>query len=484
MFKKALSLILSCIFVFSCFTFSSSAKSLPDFEMTDAQWTEYWEENKGNFSQMQLYVGADETELNFCWHSKKSGEKPVVRIGLSENMEVYSEFEGTFIAHGENWQANYVTAKGFEEGKVYYYSYAVGDEEFSVPQMYRTLESDKFKALYVSDVQPGEDDDGYANTNAAIWNNLLTTALSKNDDISFILNCGDMTNSGKSNNEWAAIMAPKALRNIPTTATYGNHDKKGDTYKYFVNLPNANKALSTSPDGDEYYFRYGDVLFINLNSTNYNVFNEYQFVEKAVSENSDAKWRVVMFHHDVYGPGHHAGDNDTKLLSAIYTAICDEFDIDICFTGHEHYYGRSYFMYDDKVVDIDYTQNKAVDPEGTLYLTAGSAGGRNRSYDETFDYEWLCFEYMSEELTYSTVEFDDTTFSLYTYDLDGNVIDDYTIEKTDSEFKEFDSNDGLLDTNAIDRLLRNFTGEFYVIFEVIYKIIDIVKSAIAGILNK
>ena len=90
---------------------------------------------------------------------------------------------------------------------------------------------------------------------------------------------------------------------------------------------------------------------------------------------------------------------------------------------------------------------------------------------------------MSEELTYSTVEFDDTTFTLNTYNLEGDMIDNYTIEKTNSEFNEFDSSDGLLNTNAIDRIIRNFTGEYYVIFEVIYKVIDVVKSVITSIIG-
>ncbi len=476
MLKRCFSVFMSVVMFCSVFCFTSSASA-----STDTQWAEYWENNKDNFFQMQLYVGADESELNLCWHSESTGEKPVVRIGLSEKMEVYSEFEGTFKKHGE-WQANYVTATGFESDRTYYYSYSAGNGEFSAPVVYRTLNAESFKALYISDVQAGIDDNSeYATYNATCWNKVLNTALDANDDISFILNCGDMTNSGESNFEWAATMAPEALRHLPTTATYGNHDRKGDTYKYFVNLPNANKAISTTPDGDEYYFRYGDVLFINLCSTNYNVFNEYDFVEKAVSENLDAKWRVVMFHHDIYGPGHHAGDNDTKLLSAIYSTICDEFDIDICLTGHEHCYGRSYFMYDDKVIDMDYTQHKAVDPEGTLYFTASSAGGRNRMYDEPFDYEWLCFEYMSEELTYSTVEFDEDTFSLNTYDLDGNVIDYYTIEKTNNDYDDTDAEDGLLKTNAIDRILRNYMGEYYVIFEVIYDIVDTLKALVTSL---
>ena len=109
MFRKSLSLIMTGVMLFCCLCINTSAAGVSDYSMTDAQWDEYWEENKDNFFQMQLYVGADETELNFCWHSEKTGEKPVVRIGISENMEVYSEFTGTYKKHGE-WQANYVTA--------------------------------------------------------------------------------------------------------------------------------------------------------------------------------------------------------------------------------------------------------------------------------------------------------------------------------------------------------------------------------------
>ncbi len=479
--KKLLSFLMAIVMVICSITFSVSAKTLPDYNMSEAQWDAYWQENKDNFSQMQLYVGADESELNFVWHSERTGDTPKVRIGISEEMKVYAEFEGYCKNAEDGWQANYVTASGFEENRVYYYSYAVGDNEFSTPEMYRTLPSSSFKALYISDVQCDLGDDGYATKDAKAWNKLLTTALDRNDDISFILNCGDMTNNGNSSLQWAGTMAPVALRNIPTTATFGNHDNKGSIYQYYVNNPNADNSISTSPAGKSYYFRNGDVLFINLTSTNFNVFSQYSLVEKAVSENPDAKWRVVMMHHDIYGTGHHAGDDDNLLLQSIYSAICDEFQIDVCLTGHEHYYGRSYFMYDNEVVDMDYSQNKAVDPEGTIYFTASSATERNRTYDEKFDYKWLNFEYMSTDCTYSTIEFDADTFKIETYDLKDNLIDSYSIEKTDTTYDEVDTSKGLLNTNAIDRLLRNFTGEFYVVFEVIYKVVDVVKEAFSKI---
>lgn len=480
--KKLLAVFMAGVMLVCGFSINSFAfNTLPDYSMTDAQWDAYWEENKDNFSQMQLYVGADETELNFCWHSERTGDKPVVRIGTTPEMGVYTEFTGTSKRAENGWQANYVTATGFEENRIYYYSYAVGDGEFSVPEIYRTLESDSFKALYTSDVQSDICEDGFGTKDATAWNTLLTTALDKHDDISFILNCGDMTQTGDNVYQWAATMAPKALRNLPQTATFGNHDNKGSNYKYFVNLPNQDNSLSTSPAGQSYYFRRGDVLFINLTSTNFNVFAQYNFVEEAISNNLDAKWRVVMLHHDIYGTGHHAEDNDNLLLQSIYSAICDKFEIDVCLTGHEHFYGRSYFMYNNEIVEMDYTQNKAVDPEGTIYFTASSGAGKNRVYDEPFDHRWICYDYMSEDLTYSTVEFTSSTFTLETYDLEGNLIDEYSIEKTNSDYADFDVKDGLLSTNALERLLRTFTGEYYVIFETIFNIFDSIKNFVSGL---
>ena len=209
------------------------------------------------------------------------------------------------------------------------------------------------------------------------------------------------------------------------------------------------------------------------------MFDQYDLIEKAVIANPDAKWRVLMMHHDVYGTGHHARSDESLLMQAAYSAMCDKFGIDVVLSGHEHYYGRSYFMYDNKKVDMDYTANTVTDPKGTLYLTSASGSGKNLYYDEYIKNEWVNFDYMTKESVYSTVEFTDTTFNVSTYDLDGKLIDTYTIVKTDSSYPEVDESDNLLfGTNAVDRILRTFTGKFYVIFEYLYKVIDFIKSYI------
>ena len=182
-------------------------------------------------------------------------------------------------------------------------------------------------------------------------------------------------------------------------------------------------------------------------------------------------------HHDVYGTGHHAVDNDNYLLQGVYASVMDKFEFDVALTGHEHYYGRSYNMLNNEIVDLDYTKNSVVDPDGTLYITTASASGKNRVYDEPYNHSWMNYSYMSSELIYSTVEFTENTFSIKTYTVEENKqIDDYSITKTSSEYSEVDTSDNVFDTDALSRVLSHFMGEYYVIIEVFVSLINTVRN--------
>ncbi len=486
-FNKILSVLLALTFVFSCVGVSAFAApdTLPDYTMTEAQWNEYWETVKGDNTQISLTPGADITQLGFNWHSEISLKKPLVRMSENADMSDYVEFSGKATLAEKGQQTNRVTATGLKENTRYYYTYSLGGESWSEPEFYRTLTDDAFKAILISDIQVDAGEGGYGYKDATAWNTMLNRALKNNDDTSFIISCGDQTQHGDSADEWAGTLAPKALRNIPLSTCIGNHDNKGTNYKHYVNNPNSYDSIIPNLCGDSYYYRYGDVLFVSFNSTSFNMFATYSVAEKAIAENPDAKWRVAILHHDVYGTGHHAEDDDNYLLQGIYSSILDKFDFDLAFTGHEHYYGRSYNMKNNEIVPLDYSKNSVTDPDGTLYITTGSASGKNRMYDEPFDHPWLNFEYMSEELVYSTVEFDENTFKLKTYTVeDDKLIDEYTINKTKANFAEIDTDENFITgTNAFGRVLSHFLGEYYVIVETISKallsIIDVLKGVIA-----
>ena len=80
-----------------------------------------------------------------------------------------------------------------------------------------------------------------------------------------------------------------------------------------------------------------------------------------------------MFHHDIYGSGQPHSDVDGANLRTIFAPLMDQYDIDVCLTGHDHSYARTYQIIDGKA--IDYGNEEAVNPDGTLYIAAGSASG-------------------------------------------------------------------------------------------------------------
>ncbi len=128
-------------------------------------------------------------------------------------------------------------------------------------------------------------------------------------------------------------------------------------------------------------------------------------MKKAINENKDAKWRIAVFHQDIYGSGYDHSDSDGMVLRTQLTPLMDKYKIDVVMQGHDHTYSRtfllegdgkdhtSYSTYGYKSVeeaekDSDYQAqnncyeivNKTVggtvtNPEGTVYLEANSATG-------------------------------------------------------------------------------------------------------------
>ena len=485
-FKKFISVFLALVMASGSFAVGANAADellLPDYTMTEAQWNEYWSEVEGDNTQIALTPGEDETQLNFNWHSERKAAVPYVRIADNKEMENAKTFRGYVTLADNDQQTNRVTVTGLEENTKYYYSYSLGKDDWSEPTFYITRSADSFKALLISDIQCSAVHDGTGYEDATIWNTLLNTALKKIPDASFIISCGDQTHTGESAVEWAATLSPKAMRNLPMATTIGNHDNRGTTYRHYVNNPNS-QLISTNQAGNPYWFRYGDVLFVVFNTTNINVFESHALAERAVAANPDAKWRVALFHHDIYGTGHHASDDDSYLLQGVYSSILDKFEFDIAFDGHEHYYGRSYNMLNNEIVDLDYSVNKATDPDGTLYITTASASGDNRIYDEPYSHSWIKYSYMSPELVYSEVKFTPSTFNIKTYTVEGDkLIDEYTIEKTDFTYSEIDASETLFDTDAFDRVFKHFMGDYYVIYEVLKKVVSVVVDTVSSLIR-
>lgn len=271
----------------------------------------------------------------------------------------------------------------------------------------------------------------------------MQQALKTCPDASFLLSAGDQINqSGATKDddkktresEYAGYLYPSVFRSLPIAATIGNHDMAGSDYSAHFNNPNSEDKLGSTAAGSDFYFNYGDVLFISLNSNNRNQEEHRTFMNKAVASNPDAKWKVVIFHSDIYGSGQPHADTDAATNRIVFAPLMDEFNIDICLTGHDHTFSRSYQILDGNVVDYDISSGSVTNPDGTLYITTGSGSGSK--YYNLLNYTPY---YIAERTnaclpSFSTIDFSSGSLTIKTYDYNGNkYADDFTINKTNTD---------------------------------------------------
>ena len=474
-------------------------------------WTKEWKRVATDYTQVSLTPGADETELNFAWYSKDEGKAtPVVHFGTDRsNLKAFtgtSAAVDTSLTDGAKYVYNHVTVTGLKENTTYYYTVEKNGVETDV-ETYQTRSFSTVKMLYVGDPQigaskgqpqGGEDlvaDSGAANTaarnDAFGWNRTLEIAAEQNPDLSFIISAGDQVNkTGKAKEEeYAGYLSPDLLASLPVATTIGNHDSLNADYMYHFNNPNATDYGTTEAGGD-YYYSYGEGLFIVLNTNNYNVAEHKQAIAEAVSSDPDAAWRVVTIHQDIYGTGLDHSDTDGMILRTQLTPIFDQYDIDVVLQGHDHTYSRSKLLYgdgqthgtyefqlnadgsdydwdnayntqtsskiplypeegdtagqtllnnfqaDNKCYTIETTSgNTVTNPNGTLYMSANSASGSKFYELISAQQDYIAQRSQNWLPSYSVITMTPTSFSIDTYQItdkgQAEAIDQtFTIRKT------------------------------------------------------
>ena len=492
---------------------------------TYEKWEAEWNSSvKNDWTQISLTPGSDSTELNFAWYSLASEGTSKLKIGEGrqmKNAKVYTavQQDATQSKDGVAYKSNKVTAKGLKANTTYYYCYQVNGV-YTTPVKYQTQSTDAFSFIFVGDPQigssnalKGEDTEEFYQAQSESvcndsfnWENTLNAAMDKtNDQAAFVLSAGDQiqTTKKKSPNkaawvseiEYAGYLSPDVLQSLPVATTVGNHDADNENYTYHFNTPNNSELGSNGVVGGDYWFRYGNVLFMMLNTQDTNTAEHKQFMEKAIAANKDCTWKVVTLHQDIYGSAEHS--NEPEITNLRYTLVpyFEEFDVDVVLTGHDHAYSRSKILkggtktveYTDdefdeqleKDIDIDglvdlpdpvtvapgnissdtsdsaeqkfleylkavmdktavrketVYKDQVINPDGILYITANSSSG-SKYYDLTARQQsYIAARWQEDVPTYSVIDVTEDTFTINTYRTDTNekIDSTYSIKKVDT----------------------------------------------------
>lgn len=473
-------------------------------------WVGNWEQTANDYTTVSLTPGAAATQLNFAWYNEGTEGSPVVYFGTdAQNLQAVNGTSGAVdssLTGGKAYCYNYVTVTGLQENTTYYYSVSKSGQNSPV-ETYKTGSFSNVNILYVGDPQVGASKgqpqgegklsaaSGVENTAARndgfAWDRTLDTALAQTPNLNFVISAGDQVNkTGKAKEEeYASYLSASALKSLPVATTIGNHDSLNPDYAYHFNNPNPTNLGKTQAGGD-YYYTYGDGLFIVLNTNNYNVAEHEESIKKAVADFPSANWRVVTIHQDIYGSGLDHSDTDGMILRTQLTPVFDKYDIDVVLQGHDHTYSRSKILYgdgqnhstyefklkesgddydwdhaynttngasiplnpeegdaegtaaleqfaqDNRCYTIETADQKTVtDPKGTLYMSANSASGSKYYELINAQQDYIANRSQNWLPSYSVINMTANDFKITSYQItdQGNVemIDDtFTIHKT------------------------------------------------------
>lgn len=458
-----------------------------------AAWQEKWKTIRNNYEQIALTPGENATKMNFAWYCVTE-EIPKIKLMDSQG-RVIQEVQGQqnlankeTITENDNVITlipNKVTVYGLAENTSYQYQYYL-DGAWSDTYTFETKSTENFSVMYVGDPQigasVGQDDNSkeyHAMNDAYNWNHTLSSALSAHSNVSFILSAGDQINQTSVSKdadkleqqiEYAGFLSSPLLRSMPVATTIGNHDSKSVNYSNHFNNPNTATSVATTEGktdaGTDYYFTYGNTLFVSIDTNNYNCATHENVIKEAVEANPDATWRVLMFHQDIYGSGYDHSDSDGIVLRTQLTPIIDKYDFDAVLQGHDHTYSRTYQLSSDGQTHSSYqsapktntddfsaylgdnacyniltnieNKNNVVNPEGTVYFEANSATGSKYYQLIGTQQNYIAARSQSWRPTYSVIDFTETTLTVKTYDAatntelvaDGNIKTSYTIVKS------------------------------------------------------
>lgn len=185
-----------------------------------------------------------------------------------------------------------------------------------------------------------------------IWRITVQQAYQANPQAAFFTNVGDLVDVGQDYAEWEGWFAAAegVVDRIPAMPVTGNQESH--TSEHHFSMPTFYTAQfklpANGPDelrGQVYYFDYGDVHFVMLDSQEG---EENSFVpgmlEKQQSWRSanlaatDKTWKVAFIHRTIYG-NRPKGINEN--IRQAFATIFDQDQVDLAFTAHDHVLART-----------------------------------------------------------------------------------------------------------------------------------------------
>lgn len=297
---------------------------------------------------------------------------------------------------------------------------STGQKEISDTYHFRTAGAKEWKAAIIGDFHHY----------APIWSRLeaamgmLDMIKHTSGGFDWVLSTGDVCAHGGSFNYWTELSEQPNFKNYMWATVQGNHDtmasNKKRTDKFFRDSHYFPYNGYDGQHGVSYWFKYGDVLFLMLNSEVIKHEGDLQsaikWMEKVVRENH-SKYIVVVEHYQ-WLIGTNGADSQ---LNRFYKTF-DKLGVDLAISGNNHVYLRTHPLKDRQPVEPG---------EGTFYVvTPSSDNERGRAIKSLKENEELIATRWSEgskTVGGMLMDVNPKRIVMTLYDRHGQVKDSFTV---------------------------------------------------------
>ncbi|MDD7305517.1 MAG: FN3 domain-containing metallophosphoesterase family protein [Peptoniphilaceae bacterium] len=463
-------------------------------------------ENTDPIKDIVVNQGANENQIAITWF----GKAPYQDSKVVFDGKTYKAY-GSKTGDNQGYYSYRALIDGIVPGNTYSYYVQTGNNKSPIYNLKtKAFGKDKsFSVAWFGDPQIGSGDSvwdskglekhsqGKVEQDKADFAKIIKKAREENPN--FFISMGDNVEVATYEGEYDAFLDNDLFREAIFTSVIGNHETYTDendpidqntVFKDHFYQPNEAKQgsiVGLTKQGKpiylpgDFYYTYGDSLFLNLNSNEEDSAIHEEFIKNAIKEatskrGSNFSWIVVSFHHSPYSTATHTADDDIIQRRKEMVKIFNDNKIDLVLNGHDHIYARTYPMlagetamsfkeafgtdinnpkaqvkdgysktYNTKIygkdmvivdgIPVKYDGNKITNPRGTIFLTMSDSTG-SKFYNPISEDSWYAAKSLDDRSQlFAKLIFSKHQFQLVTKDVSGEIKDMFTITKTEDAIK-------------------------------------------------
>ncbi len=381
---------------------------------------------------LTVQPGNNHGELNFTWFST-SGEAGQLLIEKAPADTAHFATPSSYTSSVTpsvsvpNYYRNRVTVKGLEPGTDYIYQIGNSGNSSDIYSIhYADYNASEFSFAITSDQELGIGDD-MLGIHEIAWSDTLTTFGQYMGNSAFMLSLGDQVGKADMPDQYDSFLDQTVLYSYPLVPVVGNHDEASSYWGDHFFVPNQTTNASAHGNDGDYWFRWGNVLFVVLNTCSLQDPDSHEdTMTAAYAANPDARWKVVLSHYSAV--------SNVERYQGMAAAWIDpfddlerDFDIDLFLCGHDHLYSRGQLLtaYQAEDVPTDNTYTNPINPIHVIFSTATGC-----IYRDPYGLDDIDYSLQTEHPQISIANVSHNEFNIITYDADTmSVVDDFTIYK-------------------------------------------------------